>query len=203
MYLEAACPAKSCSRRTKTGSPYNYTQNNPLSLIDKDGRATDPFAAYFQNQCNALWNTGVEFVTEFTFETLPVALDYVSTGTVLWAPEVAVVATTLSTGLTMSRDLNKNGALTTDSYVALGTFVVGSAKKKVIAQAASTIQLIYDETKDKYTDGSNASSEDATQAARDEKTKAALEELRKRSEEQKKKDEEAKRSEYSPVSTYR
>ncbi len=175
-----------------------------MSLIDKDGRATDPFAAYFQNQCNALWNTGVEVANKFTYETLPVGLNYVAMGTSFWAPGVSAAASGLSTVLTIQGDLKKNGGIpTADSFVSAVTTAVGSQKNRVVSGIAAATQIIYDETKGYITNGNKASSENVNQAARDEETKAALESIKKRLEEQKKKDEEEQGNLYSPVSTYR
>ena len=177
-------------------SPYNYGKNNPLKNVDPDGN--DPaefYTEYIQSEFNSLWNSGSKIAYNFTFNTAPKILNYTSLGTALWAPEVSTLASGISTTLTVMKDLNEKGKLTTDSYVSMATTVVGGAGDKVTAEASAVVQTIYNQSKS--SNNNNVAKEE--QKKRDDKTKKTLEKIKEKENQKQTNNEKRK---VIPISTY-
>jgi|GEM_PF-5040608 len=132
---------------------YNYVLDNPIRLIDSTGNqpggGDDPttfLTQYIQNEYNSLWNTGSHIVYNFTYNILPTALDAVSYGTVTWAPEVSLLASSASAGLTITKNLSEgNGIFTKENLESTATTVIGAVvKTKAIQVGATVLQLGFD-----------------------------------------------------------
>ncbi len=141
-------------------SGYNYVEDNPINLVDSTGKEPggnpDPstfFTQYFLNEYNSLWITGSHIVYNFTYNTLPVALDAVSYGTVRWAPELSALAGGLSLELTVEKNiLEGKGLITNENLEGLGTFSLGFLNSPTIRTAGTVLQLGFDAVNTKSND---------------------------------------------------
>lgn len=128
-------------------SPYLYVGNNPVMLVDPDGRQVE--LSYVQQELNSTWNTGEQLVKDYAYNDLPKHLDCFAAATFWYLPELSFGASALSTALTMAKDYDEGGGINNaDTWVSITTTALGYVtdvpKLRPLGQAIALFQVYYD-----------------------------------------------------------